>query len=90
MYIGETVAAKPIPMPPTKRQTMNCIMSPATAQPTAETRNATDERISVFLLPNRSASQRPASGPNGQPRIALPITAPYQKGVKRELRLRGR
>ncbi len=81
MYIGETVEAKPTPIPPTNRQAINCIMLGASALPTADTMNKKADTTSVCFLPIVSASQTPTSGPKGQPKIALPATAPYQNGV---------
>ena len=49
--------------------------------PTVDTAKAATATISVPRRPNVSASEMPASGPNGQPRAAMPMTAPSQKGV---------
>ena len=81
MYIGETVEARPTPMPPTNRQTTKSTRPRAAAQPTAESMNNREETIKVRFRPRLSAIHTPARGPNGQPKTALPMTAPYQNGL---------
>ncbi len=82
IYIGDTVEASPTPIPPTNRQTLKSIMPRASALPMADAMNRAADNSNALLRPKRSASQTPANGPNGQPRIALPVTAPTQNGER--------
>ena len=85
MYIGETVEASPTPMPPMNRQAINWYLSGAAMQPIVDTTNSNVAKSRVRFLPSVSASHTPASGPNGQPKIALPRHGPIPKGIQRKL-----
>ena len=62
MYIGETVEARPTPMPPTNRQTTKSTRLRAAAQPTAESMNNREETIKVRFRRDCRPSTRPPGG----------------------------
>ena len=83
MYMGETVEASPTPMPPTNRQTINAhVPGRRTADGRHEEQKGGQDRgpFSAQGVGQPNA----ASGPKGQPKMALPITTPNQNG--REIR----
>ena len=88
MNIGETVEARPTPIPPMKRQTTKTTMWSERAHPAAEAMKRTPASMRVRRRPIASAIQTPASGPKGQPRMALPITMPVQVGESENWRSR--
>ena len=79
--MGETVDAKPTPMPPTNRQRLSWSRSGASVLPSAESMKRIEATTRVLFRPAQSASHTPTRGPNGQPRIALPATNPIPNGV---------
>jgi len=76
MYIGEVIAARPTPTPPTARQTLNSVIVRGRAVPIAEAMKQTAATASVARRPILSASHIPTSGPAIDPKIALLIASP--------------
>jgi len=76
IYIGEVMAAKPTPIPPTARQMQKSKKVRGSAVPMADTRKHTAATHSVARRPIESLSHMPAKGPAIEPRIALLTAKP--------------
>ena len=67
MYIGESIEAMPMPVPPTNRATTRCHGARGIAEPIAQSVNSTAANSRIFLRPKRSLNVPAMAEPNRQP-----------------------
>ncbi len=76
MYMGETLEAMPMAVPPVMRHTTNQVKAGAHPVSTLETAKRNAERMSTFLRPQRSLSRPEAMEPARQPSRAQLLAQP--------------
>ena len=65
IYIGESIEAMPMPVPPTIRATTRCHGARGMADPTEQSTNSTAASNITFFRPKRSAQDAGDGGPTG-------------------------
>ena len=70
MYIGESIEAMPMPVPPMIRATTRCHGAVGMAEPIEQSTNSTAARSMIFLRPKRSAKTPAIAAPIRQPTSA--------------------
>ena len=78
MYIGARTDAAPMPIPPTKRDSIKTYQFSAIAQPIAESRNKTPVIFKESLLPQRSPGIEPNIAPTIVPTRAIATVQPRE------------
>src|SRR5688572_20767984 len=76
IYIGASMEAMPMPMPPIKRNTINQESSMGSIIPNEDTAKAIPDIINTFLRPNLSLSAPANMAPTMQPTSAQEATQP--------------